>query len=224
MSDFYRVEESTMYLRPSDFRIMTDEQLVEIIEAGLVAWQDYQAQLKREARSKRFKIAAAVMIAVGGAAMLAGGPSAAAPAVEAVGSGGAGASGLFGKLQTIAGHIAKGATVAGKVTGSDSANQLAAAANLISSPSMTAAIERGVEFQLHEEGAQIAKDDANAQAALRELIAREQAEYAAALRNMAEDEAAATGTKVVVEPPKPVTAHDILPYVLPVLIGVLLGS
>jgi hypothetical protein len=225
--DFYRVDETQLYLRPQDFRIMTDDQLAQIIESGLVEWEAYKKSLRKKAFQKRFNIFATVMIAVGGAALLAGGPAAAGPAVEAAGggaAGGAGAGGLFGQLQTVAGYIGKGAAIVGKVTGNDSVNQLAAAANLIGSPSMTDAIESGVNFQLQREGAAIAKDDANGQAALRELIAREQADYAANLRGMAEQQAAATGTQVTVQPPKPLTLQDVLPYVLPVALSLLMNG
>ena len=230
---FYSKEEGAFYLSPSDFKIMSNDQLLLIIEQGIIEYQ--QVVAKRIAKStKRFRIYMAVVAScVGGALATSGTPAAAAPATgtTSAATGASAASGAaasastastgltFAKVQEVASYLATAEKIRVGATG-DEPSKLAAAANLIASPSMTSALEKGAQYVMAQEGMEIAEDDANAKLALREMVEREQQQYAANLKAYASQLAERQGVPqpAQLQPKEPIKLTEIVSIATPFLL------
>jgi hypothetical protein len=232
LHDFYKVNEAALYAAPIDFKLMTTAQLNAIVESGMVAWEAEKARLRAEAHASRLKsIVEIIAVVTAGVALAASGmAAAAAPGVNAVATGAGTAAatsaasaaaatavttanaGIWATVKSVAGYVGKISAVAGKVTGNDNANKLAATANLINTPSWGDAVKQGTEFVLKNQGEKIDEKNEDAKAAANELIRREQDAYAAKLREMAAIEA--QKSHVEIKQPDPITVKDMLPYIM----------
>lgn len=196
---FYRKTETELYLKPVDFRLMSNDQLLAEVDRAVTVYEQWaRAQAKK--RQGRFRIyMAAVGAVVGGAAMAAsnsasaGGaavnsagalPSSTAQAAAGSSAQAAGAS----KLKGIATYLKKIGPGLASATGNDP-TRIDQAADLIQSGSWQKVIEKGVEHVLKEEGAEIAQEDKDANNALKEVIRRESEAYASKLKKLADQQA-----------------------------------
>jgi hypothetical protein len=130
-------------------------------------------------------------------------------------------SSTWATVQSVAKYVGQVSGIAGKVTGNDDANRLAATANLMTSPSWKDAINKGTEFVLKQDNLKIDQQNQQAKAAANELIQREQEAYAAKLRELADLEA--KKQHVEIKQPEKITLKDMLPYLIPLGIAILRG-
>lgn len=238
LADFYRKSELELYIDPMQFHVMTETELAQHIADGI---RLYKSMFPPDKGLNPLMIVAVVVVAVaavaavaaagsaaagGSAAASASGAaaaSAAAPGVATVAAtAGAAPASVLSTVQSVAGYVSGAGKVYAVATGKNPPEKLMAAADIVGSPSLSGAVKSGVNYQLKQEGLEVAKDDANAQAALDVMVQREQAKYAAQLRQQAELEAERLSLPPP-EPPQKLGLKDALPFVVPLAIAALVG-
>lgn len=232
LADFYRKDEAALYVNPLEFHLMTDKQLAAHILAGV---RIYNSMFPPDKGLNPLAILAVVVVAVaavaavaaagtasaGSAAAASASATAAAPGVATVSATvGAPAASVASTVQSVAGYISKAGAVYSKATGKNPPDKLVAAADILGSGSASEAVKAGVNYQMKQEGLEIAKDDKNAQAALAVMAQREQEKYAKQLRLAAEQESKRLGVPIT-PAPEPLSARDWLPVAVPIALFLL---
>lgn len=201
-------------LTPEQLNILTDDQLAQVVAEGVRLSDAIEASIRASQGpgAMDYVVAwcwlavAAVAAVAGGAGAAAGGGGSGSGAGAGAGAGagsgagggagggtaagtGAGTGGSSGgwslaEVQEVASYVATADQVRVAATG-DEPSDLGKVANVVASPDAATAIEKGFKYKMAEEGAELNEKDKAAKSALRELIKREQEEYANMLREQA---------------------------------------
>lgn len=133
-----------------------------------------------------------------------------APAVAQTGMS---AAEIWGMVQGAAEYVGTAATIYGTATGDTDAQRIANAANVVGSGSVTDGLQASANAYAFEQGLELSQD-AESQAALRELIEREQAAYADQLALLAAEAEKNPGGVAPADPSAALKERDWLEWVM----------
>jgi hypothetical protein len=126
-------------------------------------------------------------------------------------------------IKSVAGYVSTAGKVYSAVSGKNPPEKLMAAADVVGSGSVTGAVKGAANYQLRQEGLELAKDDKRAQLAMDVMVQREQEKYAAKMRTVSRQEAARLNLPdpQPAQSPAPFSARDVIGFGLPIVLFVL---